>query len=186
MLRAITHDDLPAVLVLNNAHAEQVNALTADALTKLLAVSVYARLVEGDRGFLLGLDHRTPTQGPHHAWFQARYPAFLYVDRIVIGPGARGLGLGRRLYEDLVAIAPALPLCCEVNVVPPNPGSFAFHDRLGFVPCGEADDPRNGKRVRYLIRHPILLAEAAYRLPRARFSARPACHAVSYGGVDVK
>ena len=53
---------------------------------------------------------------------------------------------------DLAAIAAGRPLCCEVNLVPPNPGSLAFHDRLGFAACGEGDDPRNGKRVRYLIR----------------------------------
>jgi hypothetical protein len=82
----------------------------------------------------------------------ARYPAFLYIDRVVIAPGSRGLGHARRLYEDLAAIAGGRPLCCEVNLVPANPASLAFHDRLGFVPCGEADDPRNGKRVRYLVR----------------------------------
>ena len=53
---------------------------------------------------------------------------------------------------DLAAIAAGRPLCCEVNLVPPNPGSLASHDRLGFAACGEGDDPRNGKRVRYLIR----------------------------------
>jgi predicted GNAT superfamily acetyltransferase len=56
------------------------------------------------------------------------------------------------MYEDLAAMAGDRPLCCEVNLVPPNPGSLAFHERLGFAACGEADDPRNGKRVRYLLR----------------------------------
>ena len=32
MIRDITSDDLPTVLALNNAHAMEVNALTADAL----------------------------------------------------------------------------------------------------------------------------------------------------------
>ena len=43
-------------------------------------------------------------------------------------------------------------LACEVNLDPPNPGSLAFHARLGFRPVGEARDPRNGKRVLYLCR----------------------------------
>jgi predicted GNAT superfamily acetyltransferase len=38
------------------------------------------------------------------------------------------------------------------DLVPANPGSLAFHERLGFAPCGEAIDPRNGKHVRYLLR----------------------------------
>jgi predicted GNAT superfamily acetyltransferase len=98
---------------------------------------------------LIALDERTPVQG---AWFLARQPAFLYIDRIVIAPGSRGAGHARRLYEDLAAVAGDRPLCCEVNLAPPNPASLAFHERMGFAPCGEADDPRNGKRVRYLVR----------------------------------
>jgi predicted GNAT superfamily acetyltransferase len=152
MIRAITGDDLPALLALNNAHAMEVNALTADTLAALVAVAAHARVVDELRGFLVALGDRTPVQGPNHAWFVARYPAFLYIDRVVISPEARGLGLARRLYEDLVAIAAGRPLCCEVNLVPANPASLAFHDRLGFASCGEGDDPRNGKRVRYLIR----------------------------------
>jgi uncharacterized protein len=152
MIRAITSDDLPALLALNNAHAVEVNALTADGLATLVGVATYARVLDGGHGFLLALDERTPVQGPNHAWFLARYPTFFYIDRVVIAPAARGRGHARRLYDDLAAVAADKPLCCEVNLAPPNPGSLAFHDSLGFVPCGEADDPRNGKRVRYLVR----------------------------------
>lgn len=152
MIHPITTDDLPAILALNNAHAVEVNALTADALAALVTSAAYARVIGGCEGFLLALSERTPVQGPNHAWFMARYPAFLYIDRVVIAPEARGRGHARSLYADLATIAAGRPLCCEVNINPPNPGSLAFHDRLGFVACGEADDPRNGKRVRYLVR----------------------------------
>lgn len=152
MIRDITSADLPAVLALNNAHAVEVNALTADALASLVAVAAHARVVDGGHGFLIAFNERTPVQGPNHAWFAARYPAFLYIDRVVIAPGSRGLGHARRLYDDLAAVAAGRPLCCEVNLVPPNPASLACHDRLGFAACGEGDDPRNGKRVQYLQR----------------------------------
>jgi predicted GNAT superfamily acetyltransferase len=152
MIRDITSADLPAVLALNNAHAAEVNELTADALAALVAVAARARIVDGGHGFLIALGERTPIQGPNHAWFVARYPAFLYIDRVVVAPAARGLGHARGLYDDLAAVTGSRPLCCEVNLVPPNPASLAFHDRLGFAACGEGDDPRNGKRVRYLMR----------------------------------
>ena len=152
VIRSITSDDLPAVLALNNAHAVDVNALTADALAALVAVAVRARVVGACEGFLIALCERTPVQGPNHAWFLARYPAFVYIDRVVIAAEARGRGHARSLYADLATMAEGRPLCCEVNVIPPNPGSLAFHDRLGFETCGEADDPRSGKRVRYLVR----------------------------------
>ena len=141
------------MLALNNAHAVEVNALTAEALAALVAVAEHACIVDEGLGFLIALSERTPAHGPNHAWFLARHAAFLYVDRVVVAPTARGRGYARRMYEELTARAGERPLCCEVNLVPPNPGSLAFHERLGFVACGEADDLRNGKRVRYLIRH---------------------------------
>ena len=155
MIRPLTAADLPAVLALNNAHANEVNALSADALAALVAVAAHAAVVEGGLAFLIALDERTPPQGPNHAWFLTRQPAFVYIDRVVVAPAARGRGYARRLYDAAAAIAGARPLCCEVNLVPPNPGSLAFHERLGFTPCGEGEDPRNGKRVRYLLRPAI-------------------------------
>lgn len=152
MIRSITEGDLPRLLALNNAHAAEVNELSADGLAALVRIATHARIVDDGLGFLIALSERTPSHGPNHGWFLARHPAFVYVDRVVVAPEARGRGLARRMYEELATLAGDRPLCCEVNLVPPNPGSLAFHDRLGFVACGEADDPRNGKRVRYLIR----------------------------------
>jgi predicted GNAT superfamily acetyltransferase len=52
----------------------------------------------------------------------------------------------------LAVVAAERPLCCEVIADPPNAVSLAFHAKLGFRACGEAVEPRNGKRVRYLER----------------------------------
>jgi len=152
-IRDIEAADLPFVLALNNDSAAEVNALTADALARLVAVAASARIVDGRAGFLVAFDESTPAQGPNHAWFLQHQPAFVYIDRVVIALSARGQGLGRRLYEDLSSVAAGRPLCCEVNVEPANPASLAFHERLGFSPRGESVDPRNGKRVRYFVRN---------------------------------
>jgi uncharacterized protein len=150
-VRAIEDKDLAYVLGLNNEHTVEVNALTARELSQLVQVAAAASIVESGLGFLLAFDETTPVQGPNHAWFIARYPAFLYIDRVVVSPAARGLGLARRLYEGVAAMANGRPLCCEVNIEPLNTASLAFHERLGFAECGDATDPRNGKRVRYLV-----------------------------------
>jgi predicted GNAT superfamily acetyltransferase len=151
-IRDIEAADLPGLLALNNEHALEVNALTHDGLAGLVAVAAAARITDDGLGFVVALDETTPPHGPNHGWFVERYRAFLYVDRIVIAAPARGRGLARRLYEDLTTVAAGRPLCCEVNIEPPNDASLAFHERLGFARCGEGVDPRNGKRARYLTR----------------------------------
>ena len=156
-IRNITAADMPALLALNNAEAERVNALTPAALEGLLSHAFAARMTTDGQAFLIAFDHATPPQGPNHAWFTARESYFAYIDRIVVAPAARGKGVARALYEDVAAIAKAEMtnlLTCEVNLDPPNPESIAFHEKLGFIACGEAVDRRNGKRVQYL-RKPI-------------------------------
>jgi len=150
MIRDIAAADLPALLALNNAEAAAVNALTLEELTAQVAIALSARMVADGTGFLVAFGAETPLQGPNHGWFVARGGRFAYVDRVVVAPEARGRGLARALYEDLAERG--LPLACEVNLDPPNPAGQAFHARLGFRPVGEATDPRNGKRVRYLMR----------------------------------
>jgi predicted GNAT superfamily acetyltransferase len=64
---------------------------------------------------------------------------FVYVDRIVLAPAMRSRGLGPQLYaavSDEARRVGAPEVLCEVNVEPPNPGSLAFHTRLGFVEVG--------------------------------------------------
>jgi predicted GNAT superfamily acetyltransferase len=154
-IRDITEADIPALLALNNAAAEAVNALTREGFEGLLRNAFAARLAEEGPGFLIAFDHATPPQGPNHAWFTARESHFAYVDRVVVAEAARGRGVARALHEDLAALARGERvglMVCEVSLDPPNPASLAFHERLGFTAAGEAIDPRNGKRVRYLRR----------------------------------
>jgi uncharacterized protein len=156
-IRNITPADVPALLALNNAEAERVNALTTEALEGLLSRAFAARMTVDGQAFLIAFDHATPPQGPNHAWFTARESYFAYIDRVVVAPGLRGKGVARALYEDVAKIALSEQthlLTCEVNLEPPNPESLAFHEKLGFTACGEAVDHRNGKRVQYL-RKPI-------------------------------
>ena len=90
---------------------------------------------------------------PNFIWFRARYPRFVYVDRIVVAPSARGRGCARRLYDDLfehAARAGNDRVVCEVNKTPPNPASNAFHAALGFVEVGSASVHGGSRTVRYL------------------------------------
>lgn len=173
-MRPVEAADLPALRALNDAHVPAVNAMAAPDFAALVGGALLALVVgeaDAPRAFLVLLGPEGPAQGPNHAWFREHHPGAAYIDRVVVAEAARGQGLGRRLYAAAAeaALARGLDaLGCEVNLDPPNPESQAFHARLGFRPVGEARDPRNGKRVSYL------LAPAAHFLRNAAKRPCPA------------
>ncbi len=106
----------------------------------------------------MAFDHDADYDSPNYLWFRARYPRFVYVDRIVVAPAMRKRGLANRLYEDLFQAARLAGhdrVVCEVNSDPPNPASDAFHAALSFVEVGHASIHGGTKTVRYLAR-PLL------------------------------
>ena len=101
-------------------------------------------------GFLLAMREHAGYANPNYDFFAARYPVFLYVDRIVITPEYAGLKLGTRLYEALFERARlhGVPvLTCEYNIEPPNDASRRFHDKFGFREIGTQWLDGGGKRV---------------------------------------
>ncbi len=100
-------------------------------------------------GFLLALPETADYDSMNFGWFKRSYPAFVYIDRIVVSGHHRRAGIGAALYADLSRHVPAgCPLLtCEVNLRPPNPSSLAFHGRMGFAPVGEQDTEGGSKRV---------------------------------------
>jgi hypothetical protein len=102
---------------------------------------------------LLALDQDANYSSPNFQWFRTRYSQFVYVDRIVVAPSARGCGYARWLYRDLFEHARAAghaKVFCEVNINPPNPASDAFHAALRFVEVGTASVHGGSRTVRYL------------------------------------
>jgi predicted GNAT superfamily acetyltransferase len=152
MTAPITPDIEPAVLALNNEHAEELSWLEPARLSELVGHAFYARRIGDLEAFLLAFDQDADYDSPNFLWFRERYPRFVYVDRIAVAPTARGRGHARHLYEDLFAVASAKRhdvVVCEVNSDPPNPGSDAFHAALGFAEVGHAAIHGGRKSVRY-------------------------------------
>lgn len=152
---ALAGADLGGVLALNNAHAAETSLLDAASLAALVGAAFHA-VGAGDPArpdaFLIAMDEGSAYQGFNFRWFLARGGRFVYVDRIVVAPHARGRGLARALYGELFAAARASGrdrVTCEVNRDPPNPVSDAFHAALGFREVGTALHPE-GKVVTYL------------------------------------
>ena len=141
------------MLALNNAYARETSFLTPAVWRRMVDRAFAATCIGGSAALLITFDQDADYDSPNFEWFCERLPRFVYVDRIVVDPDRRGSGLARRLYDDLfrrVRLAGHDTVVCEVNVDPPNPGSDAFHERMGFAELGRAVLPSNGKTVRYL------------------------------------
>lgn len=133
--------DHATVLALNNASVPNVGALTEEQFAWLAGEADCFRVAELEgrfAGFIMAIRHGTPYWSANYAWFGAHFPEFLYVDRVIVVPDAQRSGVGRAIYRDLVHLAegrwPRITL--EVNLKPPNPGSIAFHEALGFRQVG--------------------------------------------------
>ena len=150
----LTSDLGAALRALNNAHAVELSWLDPPRFAHLVGQAFLARHVGAD-ALLIALDHDADYDSPNFRWFRERYPRFVYVDRVVVAPSARGRGLAGRLYRDLFAAAEAsghARVVCEVNADPPNLASDAFHAALGFEPVGSAVIHGGAKTVTYLAR----------------------------------
>lgn len=156
LIQPLTEADYSAVLALNAAHTLETGPLDREELADIIDQAFYAREVGGGAdAFLIAMDQDAAYESPNFDWFKARYPRFLYVDRIIIASHARRRGLARGLYEDLFVQARRGGheiVACEVNIDPPNPASDALHAALGFEEVGQAVIYGGAKVVRYFVR----------------------------------
>lgn len=144
-------------LTLNNAHAVELSVLSEREFQTAAATAMFARGYADPYGFMLAYDETASLDSVNFNWFKRRYPRFVYIDRVVIAAPARGRGLARRLYRELIGAAVAAGhtvVGCEVNIEPPNPISDAFHASIGFTEVGQATLADRGKTVRYLALQP--------------------------------
>ena len=145
--------DATDILLLNNTHAKETSALDDASLTALLDMAFYARGIDrGATALLIALEHNAAYVNPNFMWFQASRESFVYIDRIIVSISARGQGIARVLYEDLIVAAKRGGhdrVVCEVNIEPPNPVSEAFHVAMGFEAVGQATIHNGTKTVRY-------------------------------------
>ena len=85
-IRNLTHTDVEAMWAINEdglPGTGQVSQTELLALLDLASLSLGA--FEGDRmlGFVICLPPRTSYGSLNYAWFNQRYDAFLYVDRVL-------------------------------------------------------------------------------------------------------
>lgn len=142
----------------NVQFAPHVGALGRREFEELLDRAGAALFVEQDgvvAGFLVTFREGSDYQSENYRYFDSRYDSFLYIDRIVIAASFQRQGLGRAVYEELERMAReqgAAKIACEVNVEPPNPESFAFHESLDFREVDRQETCGGEKKVALLVK----------------------------------
>lgn len=145
LVRPASTRDRSAVFAMNNASTPNVNVLRHDQFDWLATESDFYRVVERNgelAGFAMAFRAGKKYWSANYAWFAERYDDFIYLDRIVVAPEAQRHGVGTLLYRTLVEFSKGQwpRIAIEVNVQPPNPGSIAFHQALGFQQVGSRRD----------------------------------------------
>jgi len=156
-IRDVREHDLDAVLALNNTAGRSILAIDAAQLRFFFDHADYFRVAEIDgelAGFLIAMRPGSDYESPNYRWFSARYPQFLYIDRIVIANAFRRHGLGRIFYCDVTSYAEVrVPLlACEVFLEPRDDVVVLFHGTYGFQEVGQQRMGEDGPQVSLLAR----------------------------------
>lgn len=141
-IRDANEADFAAMVALNAAEVRHTSPMDEARLRHLDALATYHKVATVDgavAAFLFVMENGCDYANENFEWFAARYDAFLYVDRIVVGSDYQGLRLGTLLYQGLFDYARShdiATIACEYNLVPPNEPSRIFHDKFGFQEVG--------------------------------------------------
>ena len=143
-LRPLRETDVADVLALNAAN---VTALAPMDQTRLHELKTQADRfdvldVEGEfGGFVIAFAPEAAYESENYRWFSGRHRRFYYLDRIVLHEPFRRRGFGSFVYDEIERVAaPYGRLALEVNLVPRNEVSLAFHERRGYVEVGRLGD----------------------------------------------
>ncbi len=157
IVRPYAPDDRDGVLDLNAENVPEVGELDGarlalfheDARVTFDVVDLEGSIV----GLFVGLPEGVPYDSVNYRWFAERHDRFHYVDRIALAPIVRGVALADELYdrwEERARAAGSTVVCAEVNTVPRNGRSLAFHDRRGFAEVAQTAPYGGDERVAML------------------------------------
>jgi predicted GNAT superfamily acetyltransferase len=140
-LRDVTPRDWPRLLALNAASVAELSPLDEERLRFILALAHRCLVADSDGevvGFAIAVAPGTDYDSANYGWFGAHYETFLYLDRIAVATDARRRGIGALLYDAMEAqAAPFQRMVCDVNIVPRNDASLAFHATRGYREVGQ-------------------------------------------------
>jgi predicted GNAT superfamily acetyltransferase len=143
-LRPLRETDVADVLTLNEANVTALAPMDEERLHELRKIADRFDVVDVEGrfgGFVITFAAGSPYDSENYLWFGSRHRSFYYLDRIVLHEEFRRQGLGTYVYDEVEAVAaPYGRLALEVNLVPRNDVSLAFHAGRGYVEVGRLGD----------------------------------------------
>jgi len=139
LLRQFKENDKAGILRLNGESVRFLSPMNSARFAELKEQCALLLVAENAGvlgGFLMAFTAGAEYDSPNYRWFLNNVDGFLYIDRIVVSSGMRGLGIGNRLYSEArkwAASNSLNKLTAEIDLEPPNHGSLLFHKKLGFV-----------------------------------------------------
>jgi uncharacterized protein len=146
-LRPLRDTDVADVLALNEANVTNLAAMDEAKLHELKNIADRFDVLDVDGGFggfVITFAQGAPYDSDNYRWFGARHRRFYYLDRIVLHESFRRRRLGTFVYDEIERVAaPYGLLALEVNLVPRNDASLAFHAARGYVEVGRTGDEQH-------------------------------------------
>ncbi len=143
-LRPLRDTDVADVLTLNDRNVVKLAPMDEARLHEVRETADRFDVLDVDgafAGFVITFAPGTAYDSDNYRWFAARHERFYYLDRIVLHEGFRRRGLGGQVYDELERVAaPYTRLALEVNLVPRNDASLAFHAARGYREVGRLGD----------------------------------------------
>jgi predicted GNAT superfamily acetyltransferase len=146
-LRPLRQTDVADVLALNEANVTELAPLDEARLHELAAMTDRFDVLDVDGafgGFVVTFASGASYDSENYRFFSGRHRTFYYLDRIVLHEQFRRRGFGTYVYEEIEKVAaPYGRLALEVNLVPRNEASLAFHAKRGYVEVGRLGDDQH-------------------------------------------
>ena len=174
-IRDVQAHELDAILAMNNAAGSGILPMNQSQILFFWQHADYFRVAESDDclvGFLIAMTRDADYESSNFRWFKDHYPAFVYVDRIVIAKGQRSAGIGRLFYADVQSFAEvrAPALVAEVFIEDSTHPALLFHGSFGFHEVGQHQLPDSTLRAAMLYKDlcsfPYVQASYGAQLPQ--------------------
>lgn len=144
VIRNAEERDYPFILRLNEENVEVLSPMDGTKLRAFADTAELLWMVEVDgapAAFLIALREGVDSyKSENYLWFSRHYERFLYIDRVVIDAPYRHMGVGKAIYDAVFRRAGETGVghvTAEIDTIPYNAASLAFHAGAGFREVGE-------------------------------------------------